>query len=67
MTLRVGINGFGRIGRTCLGAALDHAEAGTQDVHVVAINDPWQARSFDAAAPAGLTMGPRRTALLVSA
>ncbi|WP_405969501.1 type I glyceraldehyde-3-phosphate dehydrogenase [Streptomyces sp. NBC_00988] len=39
MTIRVGINGFGRIGRTYLRAALDRAEAGTQDVEVVAIND----------------------------
>ncbi|MER5700319.1 glyceraldehyde 3-phosphate dehydrogenase NAD-binding domain-containing protein, partial [Streptomyces mirabilis] len=35
MTVRVGINGFGRIGRTYLRAALDRAEAGTQDVEVV--------------------------------
>ncbi|MEI5525601.1 type I glyceraldehyde-3-phosphate dehydrogenase [Streptomyces brasiliscabiei] len=39
MTVRVGINGFGRIGRTYLRAALDRAEAGTQVVEVVAIND----------------------------
>jgi glyceraldehyde 3-phosphate dehydrogenase len=39
MTVRVGINGFGRIGRTYLRVALDRAEAGTQDVEVVAIND----------------------------
>ncbi|MEU6064470.1 MULTISPECIES: type I glyceraldehyde-3-phosphate dehydrogenase [Streptomyces] len=39
MTVRVGINGFGRIGRTYLRAALDRAEAGTQDVEVVVIND----------------------------
>ncbi|QYX75259.1 type I glyceraldehyde-3-phosphate dehydrogenase [Streptomyces akebiae] len=39
MTVRVGINGFGRIGRTYLRAALGRAEAGTQDVEVVAIND----------------------------
>ncbi|WP_405541309.1 type I glyceraldehyde-3-phosphate dehydrogenase [Streptomyces phaeochromogenes] len=39
MTVRVGINGFGRIGRTYLRAALDRAEAGTQDIEVVAIND----------------------------
>ncbi|MEW2048047.1 type I glyceraldehyde-3-phosphate dehydrogenase [Streptomyces sp. NPDC005476] len=39
MTVRVGINGFGRIGRTYLRAALDRAEEGTQDVDVVAIND----------------------------
>ncbi|WP_409054949.1 type I glyceraldehyde-3-phosphate dehydrogenase [Streptomyces sp. SYP-A7185] len=39
MTTRVGINGFGRIGRTYLRAALDQAQAGTQDVEVVAIND----------------------------
>ncbi|MGW2975741.1 type I glyceraldehyde-3-phosphate dehydrogenase, partial [Streptomyces mirabilis] len=39
MTVRVGINGFGRIGRTYLRAALDRAEAGTQDVEVVGVND----------------------------
>lgn len=39
MAVRVGINGFGRIGRTYLRAALDRAEAGTQDVEVVAVND----------------------------
>ncbi|WNZ06634.1 type I glyceraldehyde-3-phosphate dehydrogenase [Streptomyces sp. 11x1] len=39
MTVRVGVNGFGRIGRTYLRAALARAEAGTQDVEVVAIND----------------------------
>jgi glyceraldehyde 3-phosphate dehydrogenase len=39
MTVRVGINGFGRIGRTYLRAALDRAEAGTQYVVVVAVND----------------------------
>ncbi|RPE46607.1 glyceraldehyde 3-phosphate dehydrogenase [Streptomyces sp. Ag109_O5-1] len=39
MTVRVGINGFGRIGRTYLRAALDRAEAGTQELDVVAIND----------------------------
>ncbi|MEU3793981.1 glyceraldehyde 3-phosphate dehydrogenase NAD-binding domain-containing protein [Streptomyces fructofermentans] len=39
MTVRVGINGFGRLGRTYLRAALERAEAGTQDVGVVAVND----------------------------
>ena len=39
MTIRVGINGFGRIGRTYLRAALDRAEAGGPAVEVVAIND----------------------------
>ena len=39
MTVRVGINGFGRIGRTYLRAAVDRAEEGTQDVEVVAVND----------------------------
>jgi glyceraldehyde 3-phosphate dehydrogenase len=39
MTVRVGINGFGRIGRNYLRAALDRAEAGTQYVDVVAVND----------------------------
>ena len=35
MTIRIGINGFGRIGRTYLRAAL----AGAADVEVVAVND----------------------------
>ncbi|MFJ9709381.1 type I glyceraldehyde-3-phosphate dehydrogenase [Streptomyces sp. NPDC101234] len=39
MTVRVGINGFGRIGRTYLRAALDRADAGTQELDVVAVND----------------------------
>ncbi|MET9128807.1 type I glyceraldehyde-3-phosphate dehydrogenase [Streptomyces antibioticus] len=39
MTTRVGINGFGRIGRTYLRAALGRAEKGAQDVEVVAVND----------------------------
>ncbi|WP_406375514.1 type I glyceraldehyde-3-phosphate dehydrogenase [Streptomyces sp. NBC_00647] len=39
MTVRVGINGFGRIGRTYLRAALDRAEEGMQDIEVVAVND----------------------------
>ncbi|WP_460062611.1 type I glyceraldehyde-3-phosphate dehydrogenase [Streptomyces sp. YKOK-I1] len=39
MTVRVGINGFGRIGRTYLRAALDRVEQGTQDLEVVAVND----------------------------
>ncbi|MDE2914428.1 MAG: type I glyceraldehyde-3-phosphate dehydrogenase [Paracoccaceae bacterium] len=36
MTARIGINGFGRIGRAALRAAI---EAGRQDVDIVAIND----------------------------
>ncbi|NEB74246.1 type I glyceraldehyde-3-phosphate dehydrogenase [Streptomyces sp. SID14478] len=39
MTIRVGINGFGRIGRTYLRAALERVEAKTLDIEVVAIND----------------------------
>ncbi|MGA4837601.1 type I glyceraldehyde-3-phosphate dehydrogenase [Streptomyces sp. G45] len=39
MTVRVGINGFGRIGRTYLRAALDRAASSAQRVDVVAIND----------------------------
>ena len=35
MTIRIGINGFGRIGRTYLRAAL----ASAADVEVVAVND----------------------------
>ena len=37
MTLRIGINGFGRIGRLVARAVL---EAGRDDIEIVAINDP---------------------------
>ena len=37
MTIRLGINGFGRIGRLALRAALKH---GYQDIEIVGINDP---------------------------
>ncbi|OBI17422.1 type I glyceraldehyde-3-phosphate dehydrogenase [Mycobacterium sp. E2327] len=39
MTVRVGINGFGRIGRNFYRALLAQQEAGTADVEVVAVND----------------------------
>ncbi|MEV3861699.1 type I glyceraldehyde-3-phosphate dehydrogenase [Streptomyces sp. NPDC050095] len=39
MTVRVGINGFGRIGRTYLRAALERVEESDLDLEVVAIND----------------------------
>ncbi|MCV7092761.1 type I glyceraldehyde-3-phosphate dehydrogenase [Mycobacterium interjectum] len=39
MTVRVGINGFGRIGRNFYRALLAQQEQGTADVEVVAVND----------------------------
>jgi glyceraldehyde 3-phosphate dehydrogenase len=39
MTVRVGINGFGRIGRNFFRAAREHAQQGKSDVEVVAVND----------------------------
>ncbi len=39
MTIRTGINGFGRIGRNYLRGALERAEAGGAPVEVVAVND----------------------------
>lgn len=42
MTVRIGINGFGRIGRSYLRAAL----AGNADVEVVAVNDLTDARTL---------------------
>src|SRR6266545_1083571 len=39
MTVRVGINGFGRIGRNFYRAARDAAGRGKGDVEVVAVND----------------------------
>lgn len=49
MTLKVGINGFGRMGRLTLRAALERADLAAQ-LHVVQINDP----AADAAAFAHL-------------
>ena len=42
MTVRIGINGFGRIGRSYLRAAL----ANGADVEVVAVNDLTNARTL---------------------
>lgn len=39
MTVRVGINGFGRIGRNFYRALLAQQEQGTADIEVVAVND----------------------------
>ncbi len=39
MTVRVGINGFGRIGRNFYRALLAQKEQGTADIEVVAVND----------------------------
>ncbi|MGP4051829.1 type I glyceraldehyde-3-phosphate dehydrogenase [Streptomyces sp. 2A115] len=39
MTVRVGINGFGRIGRNYLRGALERAETGSRPVEVAAVND----------------------------
>jgi glyceraldehyde 3-phosphate dehydrogenase len=39
MTVRVGINGFGRIGRNYLRGALERTETGSRPVEVVAVND----------------------------
>ena len=40
MTIKIGINGFGRIGRLALRAALKN---GYSDIQVVGINDPKSA------------------------
>ena len=39
MTVRVGINGFGRIGRNFYRAVQAANEAGTADIEIVAAND----------------------------
>ena len=38
MSIKVGINGFGRIGRVVLRRALEHPE-----IEIVGINDMWPA------------------------
>ncbi|WP_415849676.1 glyceraldehyde 3-phosphate dehydrogenase NAD-binding domain-containing protein, partial [Tsukamurella ocularis] len=39
MTVRVGINGFGRIGRNFFRAVAAQQALGTTDVEIVAVND----------------------------
>ncbi|MDF3049922.1 MAG: glyceraldehyde-3-phosphate dehydrogenase, type, partial [Pseudonocardia sp.] len=39
MTVRVGVNGFGRIGRNFWRAVDAQRAAGTSDVEIVAVND----------------------------
>ncbi|MFI7680437.1 type I glyceraldehyde-3-phosphate dehydrogenase [Actinophytocola sp. NPDC049390] len=39
MTIRIGINGFGRIGRDLLRSAVDRADNGELGIEIVAIND----------------------------
>jgi glyceraldehyde 3-phosphate dehydrogenase len=46
MALRVGINGFGRIGRNVFRAAKARAGAGTADIEWVAVNDLTDARTL---------------------
>ena len=41
MSIKVGINGFGRIGRLVFRAALTH-----DDVEVVAVNDPFMTPDY---------------------
>ena len=41
MKAKIGINGFGRIGRLVLRAALTH-----EDVEVVAVNDPFMTPDY---------------------
>src|SRR5579872_5807044 len=46
MSVRVGINGFGRIGRNVFRAAKARAEAGTAEIEWVAVNDLTDARTL---------------------
>jgi glyceraldehyde 3-phosphate dehydrogenase len=39
MTVRVGVNGFGRIGRTFWRAVDAQRQAGTSDIEIVGVND----------------------------
>ena len=55
MTVRVGINGFGRIGRLALRAII---ESGRKDIEVVGINDLGP---VDSNAHTGLTRARLRT------
>ena len=55
MAVRVGINGFGRIGRNIMRAAL-----GDRNIDFVAVNDLTNAA--DAGAPAEVRLGPRQPA-----
>jgi glyceraldehyde 3-phosphate dehydrogenase len=46
MSIRVGINGFGRIGRTVFRALTERARAGERELEVVAVNDLGDARTL---------------------
>lgn len=39
MTIRVGVNGFGRVGRNLFRAVDAQLAAGTTDIEIVAVND----------------------------
>jgi glyceraldehyde 3-phosphate dehydrogenase len=39
MTIRIGINGFGRIGRLVYRAAMERSSKGGEDYHIVGVND----------------------------
>ena len=45
MTYRVGINGFGRIGRAFVRAAYDRGLLG-DELEIVAVNDLWDAATL---------------------
>jgi glyceraldehyde 3-phosphate dehydrogenase len=60
MTYRVAINGFGRIGRNYLRAALDRGLIGS-GLDVVAINDLWPAATLAHLLAHDSTFGPLRT------
>src|ERR1041384_8134702 len=54
MTVRVGVNGFGRIGRALLRAQLERRE----DVEIVAVNDLTDARTLAHLLKYDTTAGP---------
>lgn len=45
-TVKIGINGVGRIGRTVLRAYFDRVKAGGNDIEVVAINNPGDPKAY---------------------
>jgi glyceraldehyde 3-phosphate dehydrogenase len=61
MTVRVGVNGFGRIGRNFWRAVDAQRVAGTADIEIVAVNDITDNKSL--AHPAEVRLDPGSAAL----
>ena len=63
MVYRVAVNGFGRIGRNYLRAALERGLLGDGGIELVAVNDLWPAATLAHLLEHDSTFGPLRVGL----